>query len=123
MGEELKVEDSGVTRLELTPEQEKAVDKLSPKQRKLWDAMVKGWSAPAIRLEAIDTTIKRDQPAPAFHIPTAEGVATYRGLFGGNGPLSETDKEIARGLLQKVIGGPSDEDTSGNANGRVDTSE
>jgi len=92
-------------RLGLEPEQIEALEKLSKEQRDLWYELVEGWFAPEDWLTAVDAELQKAQPVAAFHVPSAEGVATYRGLFGGNGSLSDSDKEIVIDLLQRAIGG------------------
>jgi hypothetical protein len=104
-------------RLKLSPEQEKALAALDEDQLERWYRIVQRWSAPEARLAAIDTEIKRrQQPVPAFHVPTAEGVATYRGLFGGNGSLTPEQKKHVQKLLRRAIGAPSD---GGNGDGQA----
>jgi hypothetical protein len=102
-------------RLQLTPEQIEALEELTEPQRDLWYQVVEGWFAPEEWLAAVDAELQKDRPVAAFHVPSAEGVATYRGLFGGNGSLSEPDKEIVINLLQRAIGGLPEDD--GNSSG------
>jgi hypothetical protein len=95
----------------------------SEEQRKLWFQAVEESFAPEDWLSGIDTAIQEARPIPAFHVPTAEGIATYPGLLGNNGSSSNGDKrereikEIVIGLLQKAISRPPED--KGTSNGHT----
>lgn len=108
MEAESEPDRAGSFRLKLSPAQEKTVRNLTPEQKKLWEEMVEAWESPRMRLVLLEDEIERSGPVPTFHIPTAEGVATYRGLFGGNGRLSEEDRQLVVGLLHEAIGADSE---------------
>jgi hypothetical protein len=93
------------TQLNLSPEQEKELSALSPELRDAWFEVVRSWNAPAARLAAIDSEVDEGESrVAAIYVPSAEGVATYRGLFGGNGSLSAEEKAHVCRLLQRAIG-------------------
>jgi hypothetical protein len=99
--------------VQLNPDQEEQLSSLPEEDQERWFRVVRSWSDPETRLMAIDDEIARQrQPVPTFHVPTAEGVASYRGLFGGNGGLSRDQKEQVRRLLQRAAEASDDEDAA-----------
>lgn len=100
-------------RLELTPEQIAQVEKLETEQREQWYRVVEGWFAPERWLASADEKARAREPVAAFHIPTAEGIATYRGLSNG-------EKSIAVNLLERAIARREGDEHNGNGNGAVD---
>ncbi len=98
-------------RLELTPAQIELVESLGTEQREHWYRLVEGWFAPERWLASADEKARERQPVAAFHIPTAEGIATYRGL-------SERDRALAVSLLERAILGQGEGHSDrGNGNG------
>jgi hypothetical protein len=98
--------------LELTEELEEQVARLSAAEQEQWLEIVRSWGAPEARLVEIDNKIASQQPAPTFHVPTAEGVATYRGFFGRNGNLSENQKKQIRRLLRRAAELPDEDENA-----------
>jgi hypothetical protein len=97
--------------LELSKGLEEEVASLSPAERQQWLEIVRRWGAPEARLMEIDYEIaSQQQTAPTFHVPTAEGVATYRGFFGRNGGLDDEQKKQVRRVLQRAAELSDDED-------------
>lgn len=74
--------------------------------REVLDKVVEGWLEPAERLDAMqgwgrnESNGDESEEAPAYHVPSAEGIAVYQGMFGPNGNLSPEDKELLRKLLK-----------------------
>ncbi len=104
-------------RLNLGKEQQEMLAKLSEAELERWYLMLERWSSPEQRLAAIESEINSKQPVPAFRIPTAEGVSTYRGIFGGNGSLTEDDQALVLELLEEEINRSSTNGHGSNGNG------
>lgn len=88
--------------LEVSGELQELLNSLSEDQRKLWDEAVEGWLEPAERLAAMRAELETGV-APAYHVPSAEGVAVYQGMFGPNGALTDDDKKLVAQLVTEVV--------------------
>ncbi len=90
----------------LSAEALRVLDQLSAEERERWGRVVEGWLKPMVRLQALKREVESDEDSgevPSYHVPSAEGVAVYQGMFGPNGALKPDDKKLVLELLDSCI--------------------
>ena len=101
------------------PEVERILASLPKSERAALTKVVNGWLEPAERFEAMREEVDAGE-APAYYVPSAEGIAVYQGMFGPNGELSMKDKALMRQMLTEIVSAevvPPDEQDLGDVDG------